>query len=122
MVRTSSSPSSFLDRILIAPQLIGEGKFCAVCRLVFEKMEKDFFFEGRRPETIAYVIASNTLSFYYGNWKPIIKREMANRVGKNSINIYSITATGSKERYKEFQKRLFDLLRKMKNSKPLDFH
>jgi len=112
------SPKAYLDMILQDSKLSNEGGFRGVCRLVFEKFEKDFWCIGKQPNTIAYVIAGNVSDIYYvGKMRPVTKRYMADIVGKYSMAMYSDTATGSKERYEKFQRKLKKFILEMRNRK-----
>jgi len=112
------SASAYLDMILIRPELENESGFRSVCRLVLGEFENHFWCQGRRPNTIAYAIAGNVLDVYYERrLPPINKGTMAKIVSKSTVVMYSITASGSKERYKKFQNELKEFVCNMKTRK-----
>lgn len=88
--------------ILNSSRLSNEGGFRGVCRLIFTKFENDVYFIGHQPKTKAYDIVSNVLDMYYGNYKPITKREIADIIGQKTLGRWSITA-GNRKEYAEFQ-------------------
>jgi hypothetical protein len=102
--------------ILTSSSLKKEDKFCTICRLILENMMDDFFLVGKRPETKAYAIVANVLEFYYSYGdRPITKQEIAKIVGRKSLAMYQ-KKPESKEQYRVFQKRIYDLLDKIKNN------
>jgi len=112
------SASAYLDMILIRPEFEHEGGFCGVCRLVLKEFENHFWFQGKRPNTIAYVITGNVLDVYYTKQtSPINKETIAKIVNKSTTLLYSATASGSKESYKKLQNELKQFVRNMKRRK-----
>jgi len=112
------SASAYLDMILIRPELESESGFRSVCRLVLKEFENHFWFQGKRPNTTAYVIAGNVLDVYYTErTPPINKQTIAKIVNKSTTLLYSDTASGSKESYKKLQNELIQFVRNMKRRK-----
>jgi len=71
------TPSGALDILLQDKRFEGNGKFCAVCRLILEQIEHDIEVQGRSAKGLAYDIVSNAMDKYFGKRNgPVPKKDM----------------------------------------------